>query len=303
MTSTPSHRLRLRQQHGQERRRPARGRQHGDADPDAGPRQPRRRRQRHRHGLRGSTSGRHRRLPRRSIRAPAPTPAAVCSSPTPRPPSRTARSSDNKVEGVKGSGGAISFYGGFVSHVVRNCLITGNSASKYGGAIACLGLRHAQGPELHVRQEHRRDPRRRRLLRLERRRHDPQLDLPEEQQPRDCLRGLRREERDHALPVPQQPAGRLWSAGQRFRADQPGCRDDSGLDEPGRGPAVRGGPAGRLLPEPDARPTARRSTRARTRRPTMASIRGRRRPTTASTAALWTSATTIPIPRRCLSTP
>jgi predicted outer membrane repeat protein len=45
---------------------------------------------------------------------------------------------ENKVEGVNGMGGAISFYGGYVSHEVRNCLIAGNSSTKYGGAISCL---------------------------------------------------------------------------------------------------------------------------------------------------------------------
>ena len=45
--------------------------------------------------------------------------------------------SDNVAEGVNGAGGAIAFYGGYVPHVVRNCLITGNSSSKYGGGIAC----------------------------------------------------------------------------------------------------------------------------------------------------------------------
>ncbi|GAG41323.1 unnamed protein product, partial [marine sediment metagenome] len=35
---------------------------------------------------------------------------------------------DNVARGVNGAGGAINFYGGYVKHQVRNCLITGNSA-------------------------------------------------------------------------------------------------------------------------------------------------------------------------------
>ena len=46
--------------------------------------------------------------------------------------------SDNVSQGAKGLGGAIDFYGGFVTHKVSNCLFTGNSASQYGGAIGCL---------------------------------------------------------------------------------------------------------------------------------------------------------------------
>ena len=47
--------------------------------------------------------------------------------------------SDNVVEGVNGSGGAISFYGnpGGVTHLLKNCLLSGNSATVEGGAIAC----------------------------------------------------------------------------------------------------------------------------------------------------------------------
>ena len=36
-----------------------------------------------------------------------------------------------------GNGGAISFYGGFVTHLVKNCLITGNTSAAYGGGISC----------------------------------------------------------------------------------------------------------------------------------------------------------------------
>jgi hypothetical protein len=43
---------------------------------------------------------------------------------------------DNVVEGHYGSGGAINFFGGYVNHVVKNCLITGNSSSVEGGAIS-----------------------------------------------------------------------------------------------------------------------------------------------------------------------
>jgi predicted outer membrane repeat protein len=45
--------------------------------------------------------------------------------------------SNNVVEGINGSGGAINFYGGFVNHSVKNCLLTGNSAAVDGGAISC----------------------------------------------------------------------------------------------------------------------------------------------------------------------
>jgi len=43
---------------------------------------------------------------------------------------------DNVAEGIKGSGGAISFYGGYLTHLIKNCLITGNSATVNGGAIS-----------------------------------------------------------------------------------------------------------------------------------------------------------------------
>ncbi|MCK4294432.1 MAG: right-handed parallel beta-helix repeat-containing protein [Planctomycetes bacterium] len=43
---------------------------------------------------------------------------------------------DNTVESVNGAGGAINFYGGNVDHLIKNCLLTGNSASAAGGAIA-----------------------------------------------------------------------------------------------------------------------------------------------------------------------
>jgi len=42
---------------------------------------------------------------------------------------------DNVVEGINGSGGAVSFFGGEVAHMV-NCLITGNTATVRGGAIS-----------------------------------------------------------------------------------------------------------------------------------------------------------------------
>ncbi|MGB2864401.1 MAG: right-handed parallel beta-helix repeat-containing protein, partial [Sedimentisphaerales bacterium] len=45
--------------------------------------------------------------------------------------------SNNVVEGLNGSGGAINFYGGFVEHSIKNCLLAGNSASVDGGAISC----------------------------------------------------------------------------------------------------------------------------------------------------------------------
>ncbi len=44
--------------------------------------------------------------------------------------------SDNRAEGVNGSGGAINLYGGLVSHSIKNCLLTGNSAADDGGAIS-----------------------------------------------------------------------------------------------------------------------------------------------------------------------
>ncbi|MHC4500217.1 MAG: InlB B-repeat-containing protein, partial [Planctomycetota bacterium] len=44
--------------------------------------------------------------------------------------------SNNIADGVNGSGGAINFYGGYVTHIVKNCLLTGNSATAGGGAIS-----------------------------------------------------------------------------------------------------------------------------------------------------------------------
>ncbi|MHC4436452.1 MAG: right-handed parallel beta-helix repeat-containing protein [Planctomycetota bacterium] len=44
--------------------------------------------------------------------------------------------SDNSADGVNGSGGAISLFGGKVSHSIKNCLLTGNSAVDDGGAIS-----------------------------------------------------------------------------------------------------------------------------------------------------------------------
>ncbi len=47
---------------------------------------------------------------------------------------------DNSASGYSifsGNGGAINFYGGFVTHRVKNCLITGNTSSIYGGCISC----------------------------------------------------------------------------------------------------------------------------------------------------------------------
>lgn len=48
--------------------------------------------------------------------------------------------SDNSASGVYpagGSGGAINFYGGFVTQLLSNCLIVGNSAAADGGAVSC----------------------------------------------------------------------------------------------------------------------------------------------------------------------
>ncbi|MBP7051627.1 MAG: S8 family serine peptidase [Phycisphaerae bacterium] len=47
------------------------------------------------------------------------------------------RFSNNVVQGVDAAGGAICFYGGFIEHVVKNCLFTGNSSNAYGGAVSC----------------------------------------------------------------------------------------------------------------------------------------------------------------------
>ena len=44
---------------------------------------------------------------------------------------------NNTAEGLRGAGGAISFYGGYVDHFVKNCLFAGNAANREGGAIAC----------------------------------------------------------------------------------------------------------------------------------------------------------------------
>ncbi|MCP4641208.1 MAG: hypothetical protein GY851_12275, partial [bacterium] len=41
----------------------------------------------------------------------------------------------NNAGGLQGSGGAISFYGGYVDHRVRNCLFLDNQANREGGAI------------------------------------------------------------------------------------------------------------------------------------------------------------------------
>lgn len=43
--------------------------------------------------------------------------------------------SDNVAEGVNGSGGGINFYGGDATYELKNCLLTGNSATTVGGAI------------------------------------------------------------------------------------------------------------------------------------------------------------------------
>jgi hypothetical protein len=43
--------------------------------------------------------------------------------------------SGNEAKGAKGAGGAIAFYGGYVDHVVSNCLFTDNSAKRDGGAV------------------------------------------------------------------------------------------------------------------------------------------------------------------------
>jgi predicted outer membrane repeat protein len=44
---------------------------------------------------------------------------------------------DNVAAGIDGSGGGINFYGGYVTHLVKNCLIAGNKASVDGGGISC----------------------------------------------------------------------------------------------------------------------------------------------------------------------
>ncbi|HNY81063.1 MAG TPA: hypothetical protein PKO46_22505, partial [Sedimentisphaerales bacterium] len=44
--------------------------------------------------------------------------------------------SNNRAEGLQGTGGALSFYGGYVDHLVKNCMFTDNSASYQGGAIS-----------------------------------------------------------------------------------------------------------------------------------------------------------------------
>jgi len=44
---------------------------------------------------------------------------------------------NNVAEGVNGSGGAINFSGGYVNHLVKNCLLTDNYATKEGGAVYC----------------------------------------------------------------------------------------------------------------------------------------------------------------------
>jgi hypothetical protein len=42
---------------------------------------------------------------------------------------------NNTAGGAKGSGGAITFYGGYVDHVVKNCLFLDNNANRHGGAV------------------------------------------------------------------------------------------------------------------------------------------------------------------------
>jgi len=42
---------------------------------------------------------------------------------------------NNTAGGAKGSGGAITFYGGYVDHAVKNCLFIDNNANRHGGAI------------------------------------------------------------------------------------------------------------------------------------------------------------------------
>ena len=42
---------------------------------------------------------------------------------------------NNTCEGIRGTGGAIAFYGGYVDHAIRNCLFYGNSATRDGGAV------------------------------------------------------------------------------------------------------------------------------------------------------------------------
>jgi len=44
--------------------------------------------------------------------------------------------SSNVAKGVNGSGGAINFYGGYITPVVKNCLFADNSSSVHGGAIS-----------------------------------------------------------------------------------------------------------------------------------------------------------------------
>jgi hypothetical protein len=50
------------------------------------------------------------------------------------------RITDNVVQGVWGSGGGISLYGGLVGSVMKNCLLVGNSANKQGGGIFSGGF-------------------------------------------------------------------------------------------------------------------------------------------------------------------
>jgi len=44
---------------------------------------------------------------------------------------------NNVAEGANGSGGAINFSGGYVNHLVKNCLLTSNTATSEGGAVSC----------------------------------------------------------------------------------------------------------------------------------------------------------------------
>jgi hypothetical protein len=43
----------------------------------------------------------------------------------------------NKSTGLNGAGGAIYVLGGYLDHIVKNCLFTNNAAEREGGAIGC----------------------------------------------------------------------------------------------------------------------------------------------------------------------